>query len=232
MYIPPHFAESDLNTLHDFIEQHSFGLLVSQHQGEPFVTHLPFLLNRTAGPNGALLGHVARQNPQWRDLVGQKVLAIFQGPHAYISPTWYQADKAVPTWNYVAVHAYGSARLIEDPAELVAVIRELTRRHEQFMPAPWDFDPAEPFVQKLATQIVAFRIEIERLEGKWKLNQNHPRERRERVVEALRQQRWEDARAIADLMDECSGVRVPGLASEPRTERNGAEAQPERNGAE
>jgi transcriptional regulator len=201
MYVPAHFAETDLDTLHTFIEQHSFGLLVSQHAGAPFVTHLPFLLNRSAGPNGALLGHVARQNPQWRDLVGQPVLAVFQGPHAYISPTWYQAGKTVPTWNYVAVHAYGSARLIEEPAELIALVRLLTAVTELSMPNPWDFDPDEPFLQKLATQIVGFRIEIERLEGKWKLNQNHPAERRQSVIAALREEVWDDAREIADLME-------------------------------
>jgi transcriptional regulator len=201
MYVPADFAESDLDTLHTFIEQHSFGLFMSQHEGQPFVTHLPFLLDRTAGPNGTLLGHVARQNPQWRELAGQPVLAVFSGPHAYISPTWYQADKRVPTWNYVAVHAYGKAELIEEPAELIPLIRELTRVAERSMPVPWDFDPADLFVQRLATQIVGFRIEIERLEGKWKLNQNHPPERRQHVIAALRQQGWDDARQIADLME-------------------------------
>jgi transcriptional regulator len=204
MYVPAHFAETDLGTLQDFIQHNSFGLLVSLHDGEPFVTHLPFLLDRTAGPNGTLLGHVARQNPHWRDLVGQPVLAVFQGPHAYISPTWYQAEKTVPTWNYVAVHAQGTVQLIEEPAELIGLVRELTRVSERSMPVPWDFDPADPFVQRMATQIVGFRIEIERLEGKWKLNQNHPAERRQRVIAALRQQGWDDARKIADLMERSS----------------------------
>lgn len=201
MYIPAHFAESDRNTLHDFIEQHAFGLLVSQHDGEPFVTHLPFLLDRTAGPNGTLLGHMARQNPQWRDLVGQPLLAVFRGPHAYISPTWYQAEKTVPTWNYVAVHAYGKAELIEEPTALIALVRELTSVAERSMPKPWDFDKADPFFQRVVTQVVGFRVKIERLEGKWKLNQNHPAERRERVIAALRDQGWDDAREIANLME-------------------------------
>jgi transcriptional regulator len=209
MYVPAHFAESNLATLHEFIEGNSFGLLVSQHDGQPFVTHLPFLLRKTGGPCGTLLGHVARQNPQWRDLGGQSVLAVFQGPHAYISPTWYAAEKTVPTWNYVAVHAYGTARLIEDPTELIALVREITRMAERSMPTPWDFDPADPFIQRLATQIVGFRIEIERLEGKWKLNQNHPADRRERVVAELRRQGWEAPREIADLMER--GLRRSNL---------------------
>jgi transcriptional regulator len=89
MYVPLHFAESDRATLHAFIEGHSFGLLVSQVGGVPFASHLPFLLDRTAGPHGTLLGHVARANPHWRGLAGQTTLAVFSGPHAYVSPTWW-----------------------------------------------------------------------------------------------------------------------------------------------
>jgi transcriptional regulator len=201
MYVPAHFAEPDLATLHQFIEDHSFGLLVSNQDGEPFATHLPFLLDRSAGPHGTLLGHVARQNPQWRQLVGQQALAVFRGPHAYISPTWYGAEKTVPTWNYVAVHAYGTVQLLEDLRALIELVRELTRVSEQAMPAPWTFDPADPFVHKLATQIVGFRMEITRLEGKWKLNQNHPEERRQRVIAALRAQGGCDALGVAEFME-------------------------------
>jgi catechol 2,3-dioxygenase-like lactoylglutathione lyase family enzyme len=92
MYLPAAFAESDLTRLHDFIEQNSFGLLVSQVDGLPFASHLPFLLERPAGPHGTLVGHMARANPQWREASGQTALAIFSGPHAYISPTWYEAE--------------------------------------------------------------------------------------------------------------------------------------------
>src|SRR5438874_6033211 len=104
MYIPHAFAETDRTRLHDFIEQHSFGLLVSQFDGQPFASHLPFLLERTAGPKGCLIGHMARANPQWQQLGGQSGLAIFSGPHVYVSPTWYESEQVVPTWNYVAVH--------------------------------------------------------------------------------------------------------------------------------
>src|SRR5262245_55708329 len=105
MYIPTAFAETDPGTLFGFIEAYSFGLLVSTHQGGPFASHLPLLLEREAGPHGTLLGHMARANPQWHDLDGQEVLAVFSGPHAYVSPTWYESEQVVPTWNYVAVHA-------------------------------------------------------------------------------------------------------------------------------
>src|SRR5438445_13331101 len=107
MYIPAHFLESDLPTLHEFIERNSFGLLVSQCDGSPFASHLPFLLERSSGSRGTLVGHMARANPQWEQASGQRVLAVFSGPHAYISPTWYEADAVVPTWNYAAVHVTG-----------------------------------------------------------------------------------------------------------------------------
>jgi transcriptional regulator len=201
MYVPPHFAVDDLPTLHAFIDRHPFGLLSSQVDGVPFATHLPLLLDRQTSPHGSLLGHVARQNPQWRELSGQRVLCIFNGPHAYVSPTWYQSDKVVPTWNYVAVHAYGRARLIEDPDSVIALVARLTDRFEREMPVPWTFDRTEPYVRKLATQILGFAVEIDRIEGKWKLNQNHPAERRRRVIAALREQGYEDARQIADWME-------------------------------
>src|SRR5262245_59239169 len=99
MYVPAAFAETDLTKLHDFVERHSFGLLTSLVDGLPFATHLPFLLDRDAGPFGCLTGHVARANPQWREAHGQTALAIFSGPLAYVSPTWYQAEQTVPTWD-------------------------------------------------------------------------------------------------------------------------------------
>src|SRR5215211_144800 len=103
MYIPPHFAESVLPKLHEAIERYSFATLVSGSEGDLFASHLPLLVDRNQGPQGTLVGHMARANPQWRAAAGKEVMAIFHGPHAYISPTWYQAPEVVPTWNYVAV---------------------------------------------------------------------------------------------------------------------------------
>src|SRR5262245_17630111 len=130
MYIPAHFSVEDLDTLHDLIEREAFGILVSQVDGHAFATHLPLLLDRSASANGVLLGHVARANPHWSELAGQEALCIFNGPHAYISPTWYAAEKVVPTWNYVAVHAYGRVELVEESAALIEIIRKLTRTYE------------------------------------------------------------------------------------------------------
>ncbi|HEV3257066.1 MAG TPA: FMN-binding negative transcriptional regulator [Gemmataceae bacterium] len=200
MYLPAAFAEPDLTKLHDFIEQHSFGLLVTQVEGLPFASHLPLLLDRTAGPHGTLVGHMARANPQWREAGGQTALAIFSGPHAYISPTWYEAEQVVPTWNYTAVHASGRVEVIDDEGALLDIVRETVRVYEQAMPRPWSFDGSGTFAERMVAQIVGFRIEIERIEGKWKLNQNHPAERRKKVVRALQQRGDENTQAIAGMM--------------------------------
>jgi transcriptional regulator len=200
MYLPAAFAEPDLTRLHHFIEQNSFGILVSQVEGLPFATHLPFLLDRTAGPHGTLVGHMARANPQWREAGGQTALAIFSGPHAYISPTWYEAEQVVPTWNYTAVHAYGRVEVVEDNGALLEIVQRSVRAYERAMPRPWSLGPSSPFVERLLAQIVGFRIEVEKIEGKFKLNQNHPAERRKKVVRALQQRGGENAQAVAALM--------------------------------
>lgn len=201
MYVPPHFAETDRARLHDFIERHSFGLLVSQLGGEPFATHLPFLLERDTGPHGALVGHVARANPHWNGLDGQTVLAVFSGPHAYVSPTWYEAPNTVPTWNYTAVHVYGTVTLLDDKDAVREVVRRTVAHYEANMPRPWVFDADGVFADRLLDQIVAFRVAVERIEGKMKLNQNHPAERREKVIRALRARGGADELAVAELME-------------------------------
>jgi len=205
MYIPPAFAVTDPEKLHAFIEAHSFGLLVSTHGAEPFATHLPFLLDRAAGPNGTLVGHLARANPHWRALDGREALAVFSGPHAYISPTWYEAAEVVPTWNYVAVHAYGTARLVEDPDDLARILTEMVGAYERSLPRPWSIEPGSDYFQKMARAVVGFRVEVRRLEGKWKLNQNHPPERRERVIRVLQEAAGHDAQEVARLMAEWPG---------------------------
>jgi len=215
MYIPSHFAQTDLATLHAFIERYSFGLLVSQLDGEPFASHLPFLLDRTAGPHGTLVGHMARANPQWKELTDRPVLAVFSGPHAYVSPTWYEATNVVPTWNYVAVHATGRARVIEDRDELLSIVSRSVAVYEVGMPRPWVLDTSGPFVERMLAQIVGFRIEIDRLEGKWKLNQNHPAERRAKVIAALERHGDENSRGVAKMMREAGSVPLsPGSAGE------------------
>jgi transcriptional regulator len=200
MYIPAAFNEPDLNTLHAFIERFSFGQLVSQVDGQPFATHLPFLVDREAGSKGALIGHTARANPQCHAASDQTVLAIFSGPHAYISPSWYESENVVPTWNYVAVHVYGKLRKIDDVSVLRDLVQKLTAYNERAMPQPWNFDGHSSFAERMLSQIVGFRIEIESIEGKWKLSQNHPVERQQKVVNALKQRSDENSQDVATLM--------------------------------
>ena len=200
MYVPSHFHESDLSRLHDFIQQHSFGLLVSHVDGLPFATHLPFLLERDSGENGTLVGHTARANPQCAAAKDQSVLAVFSGPHTYISPTWYEADNVVPTWNYVAVHVSGKLEIVDDHSNVSKIVQTMTDFYEKTMPKPWSFDETTTFAERLLTQIVGFRIVIEKLDGKWKLSQNHPAERQEKVVAALQKQDDENSQAISEMM--------------------------------
>ena len=201
MYVPPHFQQSDEAKLFDFIASHSFGLLVSRVAGELFATHLPLLSNKAAPPRGQIWGHMARSNPQWQDLAGQSVLTVFSGPHAYISPTWYEADNVVPTWNYVAVHAYGTCELTNDETTS-RIVEDYVATYERSQPKPWTIDAASPFFGKLVQMVVGFRINITRLEGKWKLGQNHPAERREKVVRRLTESDDLNAQAIARLTAE------------------------------
>jgi transcriptional regulator len=202
MYIPGAFRETTHAKLFDVIEQNSFGLLISNHDGAPFASHLPLLLDRTIAPNGCLIGHMARANPQWEQAEGQTVLAIFSGPHAYISPTWYEAENVVPTWNYVAVHAYGIFRAIHERDAMLEIVGKYVDFFEAALPDPWKFDPQGEYARTFSGAIVGFQIEITRLEGKWKLNQNHPRERREKVVRALHTSGDAGSLAIADLMQQ------------------------------
>ena len=199
MYIPKAFREDDLNTLHKLIREYSFATLITQHEGVPFATHLPFILDAQRGQNGSLLAHMARANPQWHDFASeQEVLVIFQGPHAYISPSWYEVELSVPTWNYAVVHAYGIPRLLEDNEELYKLLKILIETHEAQFENPWPFQLPDDYLQKMMRGIVGFEIEITRLEGKFKLSQNRTESERENVIAAL--QAYSDTLAVAALM--------------------------------
>lgn len=204
MYTPAHFAEADVGKLHAAIEAYSFATLVSQQDGDITASHLPLLLKRegSTGQFGTLVGHMAKANTQWEQAAGNEVLAIFAGPHAYISPTWYQDEKTVPTWNYVAVHAYGRLELVKDSQEKLDILRQTVHVYERSMPVPWTVPEPSEFLARLVDQIVAFQIPLGRLEGKWKLNQNHPLARRQRVIAALRSRPDEASQEIAGMMEE------------------------------
>ena len=222
MYVPPYFVQHDPWILQSFVRANSFAALVSAgDDGAPVASHLPLLLDEERGAQGTLVGHLARANPQWRQLADQTVLAVFSGPHAYISPTWYAEELAadgtqhvVPTWNYTAVHVYGVCRLEHDINATLAILDRYVEFYERGAPAPWKFAADTSFARRLAEQVVGFQIEITRWEGKWKLGQNHPPERRARTAAALASQDDADSQAIAALMRE---TLEPSDAAGPRT---------------
>jgi transcriptional regulator len=198
MYIPVSFAENDPQVLADFMRTHSFATLVCQVEGVPFATHLPLYYDEK---ENALWGHMARANAQWRELYNAgEVLAVFTGPHAYISPTYYAEDTAVPTWNYAAVHVYGQAVLVEDVEEQKRILQTLTSAYESALAEPWvlDWENGE-HVKKLAA-IAFFRIEIKKIEGKFKLSQNRSDADQQAAAEALGRVDTDNARGVAALM--------------------------------
>ena len=186
MYIPKHFHTNDTAQMHAFMRAHNFATLVTQHDGEPFASHLPFILDAEHGAHGRLLAHLARPNPQWRDLAaGQTALVIFQGPHAYITPSWYSAELSVPTWNYATVHAYGAARIVDDRDELYEMLKSLVGMHEAGFDQPWPMNLPDDYMNNMMRGVVGFEIVIARLEGKLKLSQNRSAEDRRRVADEL-----------------------------------------------
>jgi transcriptional regulator len=200
MYVPKVFAVEDAGRLQDFMEEFNFATIITQRDGELTASHIPFLLDRTVEPYGALRAHIAIRNPQLKDLqAGAQALVIFQGPHSYVSPSWYVQPENVPTWNYTVVHAYGVPK-IGDRTAMVALLKDLTGKHENGFEQPWDFDANAPWIQKLLTEIAAFEIKIEKLQGKFKLNQNRTPADRAGVIQALSRSEDPMQRSVAELM--------------------------------
>ncbi len=186
MYRPAHFVEDDRATLHVLMRRYDFATLVTMAGDAPVATHLPLLIEPGRGANGTLLGHVSRANKQWRSFAGTESLAIFQGPHAYVSPRWYATRPLVPTWNYAVVHAYGTPVIVDDADAKLAIIERLVATQESVMPEPWRVDdiPGD-FRDMQLSGIVAFEIEITRLEGKFKMSQDKQPADRAGVIAAL-----------------------------------------------
>jgi len=209
MYMLERFREDDLPTLHALMRDYSFATLVTQHEGVPFASHLPLIFAADEGPYGTLCGHMARANPQCRDFdASQEMLVIFQGPHTYVSPSWYAEDPAnVPTWNYAAVHAYGSPRLITDDDACHALLDTLVRRHEAPFATPWRLQMPEAERRKKLQGIVTFAIRITRPEGKLKLSQNRLLADQQRVAATLQQSADPVSRDVGALMQQRQATR-------------------------
>jgi transcriptional regulator len=191
MYVTPVFKEEDLPVLHDAIRQSGLATLVTLGAEGMEASHVPMLLDPEPAPFGTLHGHIARSNPQWqRAAADGHALAIFLGPDAYITPSWYatkqETGKVVPTWNYVAIHVYGPVRFFDDANRLLAHVTKLTKRHEARRAAPWAVtDAPEDYIGGQLKRIIGFEIPIARIEGKWKMSQNRPAQDRVGVVEGL-----------------------------------------------
>ncbi len=179
MYVPKHFEVSDADEIFAFLDANAFGQLVSQQDGELMASHLPFLF---AADRQTLLCHLARQNPQWQQLEGQRVMITFQGAHDYISPSWYQSP-GVPTWNYQAVHIYGHCRVFDDAAELAAVVDALSKRYESGFETPWE----PQYRDAMLKAIIGVEITIDEIQCKYKLTQNRPAADQQGVVDNLEQ---------------------------------------------
>ena len=184
-YNPPSFAVTGTQECLEFARAYSFATLVSAGDEGPVATHLPLLMD--VGANGAIeiVGHMARANLHWQQAHGQSVLAIFSGPHAYVSASVYQAENVVPTWNYMVVHAGGVFHALEDIEQNLVILKRTVAFYEQGRPQPWSFESDNAYHRKLADSIVGFRIRVERLNGKFKLSQNQSLERQQRVADSL-----------------------------------------------
>ena len=187
LYNPRPFREEHPEALHAFIRQNSFATLVSQHEGQVVATHLPFMLDGDQGPQGTLVAHFARANPHWKHLTeAPDALVIFQGPHSYISPSWYASPVAVPTWNYAVVHVRGTAQIVHEAASLRAMVAALTTQNEVAQETPWDLHYVEDQIETNLKAIVGMVIPIETIEGKFKFNQNRSEADQRGVIPRLR----------------------------------------------
>jgi transcriptional regulator len=200
MHVPKHFSVDDRDSLDCVIRDNPFGLLVGAVGGAPFATHLPFLLD-----GDRLLAHVARGNPHWNAIDGTtEMLAVFCGPHAYVSPRWYGPGPAVPTWNYVAVHVYGAPRIIADTASVRALLDHLVGEYEA---GAWTLGGQEAdYIDRMMRGIVAFEMPVARIEGKFKLSQNRPAEDRRRVAAELAESDGAADRQLGRLMADREGA--------------------------
>jgi transcriptional regulator len=211
VYVPPHFAVENLAQLNEAIAQFPFATIVTNGEAGIVASHVPVLLDLEPAPYGTLLFHFARANPHWSIAARAETLVMFLGPHAYVSPAWYatthETGKVVPTWNYVAIHAYGHAAAFDDPERLRELVTRLTNANEEGRPSPWAVDDApREFIDSQLKGIVGLRMPIERLEGKWKMSQNRPPADVAGAIGALEGSERQDDRATAQIMASLLGL--------------------------
>ncbi|MDQ6786756.1 MAG: FMN-binding negative transcriptional regulator [Acidobacteriota bacterium] len=200
MYSPKHYQTDDRAFILEFMRRYNFAALVSAKNEKPFATHLPFITEENE-EKVILISHLARANPQWKDFADAEVLVIFQEPHAYISPIWYEETLSVPTWNYVAVHARGAVKIFDEEAKVFNILEKMISAFDEKYYEQWTHLPFG-FKSNLARGIVAFEIEVTDLQGKKKLNQSSSPESRRNVIEQLGKSSNQLEVEIARLMAE------------------------------
>lgn len=201
MYVPELYAVRDRGRSYDFIRDNGFGILFSYQGPGPVASHLPFVLSEGSDGEDFLLGHMARANEQWKHADGNDVLVVFHGPHSYVSPSWYREDDTVPTWNYAVVHVYGTFEAVHDREQTIGLVEEVVNYYESFLPEPWKADFDSAYNRKMIKGVAAFRIKIDRVEGKWKMGQNRPPYQRRRAIDVLENLPGENERTVAKLME-------------------------------
>ena len=213
MYLPAYFEESRADVLHALMRARPLATLVTMSDSGLDANHVPVETAPEPLPHGMLRGHVARANPVWRNYrAGSEALAIFQGPQAYVSPSFYpskrETGEVVPTWNYAVVHARGTLRFVHDAVWLRALVSRLTDAHEAPRQMPWKIDDAPPpYLERMLGLIVGFEFAIVSLTGKWKLSQNHPAANRLGVVQGLRDAAGAESREVADMLSSLEEAR-------------------------
>lgn len=185
MYIPPKYKITDIEEVRNFIQNNSFGILINMLEGKPWATHIPLELETNAASEDILIGHISKGNPQWKAFIeNPQVMAIFSAPHAYISSSWYDHEN-VPTWNYIAVHVYGTLRVIEGD-ELFRALKKLTDKYEAGSEIPVQVEKMSPeYIQREMRGIVGFEIKIEEIHAAKKLSQNRDATNFQNVIQAL-----------------------------------------------
>jgi transcriptional regulator len=215
MYTPKDFIVDDLPTLHADMQRNSFAALVSLTTTGLIATHLPILLDADRGPYGTILGHVSRANLQWQHTdPATEALLIFNGPDTYVTPNWYPAKqethRVVPTWNYAAIHAYGTITFFDDPTRLREIVTRLTDLHESTFPTPWKVtDAPTNYIDGQLKAIIGFELPISRIEGKRKFNQNRSAADQAGVVQGLRSLNNPTKSHVADFMQDITGNPKP-----------------------
>ena len=197
MYIPSFNRIEDRQSINAFLHAHGFATVISNDGEKILATHLPVMFDESAN---VLRSHMARANEQWKSFAsGREVLCIFHGPHAYISPSWYVDQHTVPTWNYAVAHVYGRPSIV-DLTELKQIVFDTTAKYESMQPQPWTIPLGENEIDAMCKAIVGFKIDITRVETKFKLGQNRSAEDQEKMLRALQSATDHASRELGDFM--------------------------------